>query len=848
MLASAAITDLFGAVVDGVVSRDTKLAGQPAPDTYLAAAGMLGVGAQAAVFEDALYGRAPRDRMILHPAFRVEPWALHETELHLDILAQSESLFALSNGHVGLRGNLDEGDPHGLPGSYLNGFYELRAQPYAEAGYGFPESGQTLINVTNGKLIRLLVDDEPLDVRYGRLRTHDRLLDFRAGTLSRRAEWTSPAGRTVAVTSVRLVSFTHRSIAAICYEVAPIDGPVSIVAQSELVANEQLPTPAVDPRAGASPDWPLAREDGSCSDAAGLLVYRTKRSGLCVATAMDHVVVGSPRVHVASELAADSARVSVADVLHPGERLRLVKLVAYGWSSERTVPALRDQVAAALEAARLAGWEGLLADQRRYLDDFWSRADVAIEGDAELQQAVRFALFHVLQAAARAERRAIPAKGLTGTGYDGHSFWDSETFILPVLTHTLPAAAGDALRWRHGTLPIARERARKLHLAGAAFPWRTIHGEECSGYWPAGTAAFHVDADIADAALRYVDATGDSGFERDVGVEILVETARLWRSLGHHDVHGAFRIDGVTGPDEYSAVADNNVYTNLMARRNLAGAADACSRHPDKARELGVSPEEMADWRAASEHVFVPRDSSLGVHQQAEGFTTHEVWDFAGTRPDQYPLMLHFPYFDLYRKQVVKQPDLVLAMQLCGDAFTPEEKSRNFDYYERLTVRDSSLSACTQAVLAAETGHLRLALDYAAEAALIDLQDLEHNARDGLHVASLAGTWIAVVSGFGGMRDHGGTLSFAPRLPDGLTGLSFTIVRRGLRLCVSVSAAAATYRLLDPQGVLELVHHGERVTLQGMTPVERAIPTAPQRERPEQPPGRAPRRRSPRRG
>ena len=397
--------------------------------------------------------------------------------------------------------------------------------------------------------------------------------------------------------------------------------------------------------------------------------------------------------------------------------------------------------------------------------------------------------------------------------------------------------------WRHSTLPIAREHARELHLAGAAFPWRTIHGEECSGYWPAGTAAFHVNADIADAVLRYVDATGDGRFEREVGVEILVETARLWRSLGHHDVHGSFRIDGVTGPDEYSAIADNNVYTNLMARRNLVGAADACARHQDRARELGVTPEEMADWRAAAEHVRVPYDAHLGVHPQADGFTAHEVWDFAATRGDQYPLMLHFPYFDLYRKQVVKQPDLVLAMQLCGDAFTPDEKARNFDYYERITVRDSSLSACTQAVIAAEVGHLRLALDYVAEAALMDLKDLEHNARDGLHIAALAGTWIGLVAGFGGMRDHGGMLSFAPRLPEGLSGLSFTIVRRALRLHVSIRAESGTYRLLDGRGTLELSHHGERLTLQDTTPVERPIPPAPNREPPEQPPGREPRRR-----
>jgi alpha,alpha-trehalose phosphorylase len=783
--------------------------------------------------------------VIQHPAFRVEPWALHETELNLDLLAQSESLFALSNGHVGLRANLDEGEPHGLPGTYLNGFYELRPLPYAESQFGTPESSQTLVNVTNGKLMRLLVDDEPFDVRYGTLKIHDRLLDFRAGTLTRTAEWTSPARRTVRVTSRRFVSFTHRAIVGIGYEVEPLDGPANIVVQSELVANEQLPSVAGDPRVASALESPLQSEEHLSRDEEVVLIHRTRRSGLRMAAAMEHVVSGTSKAHVATETSSDSARVVVTDVLEPGQRLRLVKLVAYGWSLERTVPALRDQVAAALAAARQTGWDGLLADQRRYLDDFWARADVELSGDPELQQAVRFALFHLLQAGARAERRAIPAKGLTGTGYDGHSFWDTETFILPVLTCTVPTAAADALRWRHSTLPAAQTRAHELGLAGAAFPWRTIHGEECSGYWPAGTAAFHVNADIADAVIRHVDATGDEAFERDIGVDILVQTARLWRSLGHHDLQGRFRIDGVTGPDEYSAIADNNVYTNLMAARNLVGAAGVCERHQDRARELDVTPEEMADWRAAADRILIPYDPRIDVHAQAEGFTDHEIWNFAGTKPDQYPLMLHFPYFDLYRKQVVKQPDLVLAMQLCGDAFTAEQKARNFDSYERITVRDSSLAACTQAVLAAEVGYLRLALDYAAEAALMDLQDLEHNARDGVHIAALAGTWIALVNGFGGMRDHAGVLSFAPRLPDGLTSLSFSIMRRGLCLRVEVLEHAATYRLTQGTGTLRILHHKEALTLTDSNPIERPIPALAPREPPTPPPGREPRRRSP---
>jgi len=782
--------------------------------------------------------------VIPHPNFAVEPWSVRETELDLTMLAQTESVFALANGHIGLRGNLDEGEPNGLPGTYLNSFYELRPLPYAESSYGNPESGQTVVNVTDGKIIRLLVDDEPFDVRYGHVIAHERTLDFRAGVLVRRAEWTSPAGTSVRVRSTRLVSLSQRAVAAILYDVEALDSPLRVVVQSELLANEPgAATPTPDPRAASVLEAPLRSEHFAHRDAGAVLLHSTKRSQLRMGAGMDHIVEGPEGTETSADSSPDVGRLTVTADLARGERLRLVKFLSYGWSSQRSVPAIRDQVAAALAEARHTGWDGLLAAQREYLDDFWGRADVELEGDTELQQAVRFGLFHTLQAGARAEQRAIPAKGLTGPGYDGHTFWDTERFVLPVLTYTAPDAARDALRWRHSTLDVARERAGQLGLNGAAFPWRTIRGQECSGYWPAGTAAFHIGADIADAVARYHAATDDDAFERDFGLELLVETARLWRSLGHHDPRGRFRIDGVTGPDEYSAIADNNVYTNLVAQLNLRAAADAVARHPRHAAELGADFEEAATWRDAARDMVIPWDEMLGVHPQSEGFTNHQVWDFENTTPDQYPLLLHFPYFDLYRKQVIKQADLVLALHVRGDAFTDEEKARDFDYYEPLTVRDSSLSACTQAVMAAEVGHLELAYDYFAEAAFMDLRDLEHNTRDGLHIASLAGAWIAAVSGFGGMRDHNGELTFAPRLPARLTRLVFRLLFRGRRLKVDVTKREATYTLLDGAS-LRIGHHGKTVTVSTNAPVSETIAPGVERPAPSQPRGREPVRRA----
>jgi alpha,alpha-trehalose phosphorylase len=778
-----------------------------------------------------------------HPCWQLDPWRVIEPELHLDMLAQMESAFALSNGHLGLRGTLDEGEPHGLPGTYLNGVYESHPLPYAEAGYGFPEDGQTVVNVTNGKLIRLLVDDEPFDVRYGTLLSHRRVLDLRAGTLTREAEWCSPAGRTVRLKTVRLVSLVHRAVAAIAWEVQAVGAPARIALQSELVTNEALPEPAdADPRLPAPIEAPLRAEFSAVHGDRVTLVHRTGASRLRVGASMDHSVEGPDGTRCSAEAEDDLGRVTVTTDLEEGSRLRLVKFMAYGWSGGRSLPAVRDQVEAALAEARHSGWEGLVQSQRQALDEFWDGADVELDGDLEVQQAVRFGLFHSLQAGARVEGRAIPAKGLTGSGYDGHAFWDTETFVLPLLTYTRPAAAGAALRWRYDTLPAACARARALGLRGAALPWRTIAGQECSAYWPAGTAAFHVAADVADAVVRYVNASGDEKFEAGPGLALLVETARLWGSLGHHEPQEGFRIDGVTGPDEYSAIADNNVYTNLMAQRNLRAAAATAERHEDAADGLGVTPEEVASWRDAADHMVVPYDEALGVHQQADGFTRHAEWNFETTGPDHYPLLLHFPYFDLYRRQVVKQPDLMLALHLCGDAFTQEEKTRNFDYYERRTVRDSSLAACTHAVVAAEVGLTELAYDYLGEAALVDLHDLHENSRAGLHIASLAGTWIAVVGGLGGMRDHGGRLSFSPRLPQDLTRLAFRMCFRGRRLGVEVTHEQVEYRITSGSP-LELGHYGERFKVSSSEPVTRTIPDPPARDRPPPPKGREPRAR-----
>jgi alpha,alpha-trehalose phosphorylase len=841
--------------------------------------------------------------LIHHESFRIHPWAIQEVGLPLEILSQSESVFSLANGNLGLRGNLDEGDPHGLTGTYLAGFYDYHPLPHAESAYGYPSIGQAIVNAPDAKLIRLLVDDEPLDVTTGSLESHSRQLDMRKGVLERSLVWTSPSGRRIKVHSSRLVSLAQKAIMAIKYSVTvlpsqtsagPGDEAVPVVVQSGLVTDALAGSQASrassstnDPRAGSYEVAPLDVEDISAQASRLAMLCRTRSSGLRAAVTVDHLVArgssgldvggqasqrarqptnesaGSSQVAIGSQVEGTRALFNAAGTLGPGESLEIVKLAAYEYSDQAEGTGLRDEVSAALVAARQAGWEGLAKEQARFLRSFWQGADVELDGDPEVQQAIRFALFHVLQSAARAERNPIPAKGLTGTGYEGHVFWDMESYVLPVLTYLYPKGAKDAIHWRHSTLKGAKDQASELGLQGAAFPWRTINGQPSSGYWPASTAAMHINADIADAVVRYVDATEDRELESDIGVELLVDTARLWASLSFFDDEGISHIDGVTGPDEYSALVDDNLYTNLMARANLLNALDVTKRHPTKAQQLRVSPEEQQLWQRAAESMHIPYDETLQVHPQDCRFTRHERFDFEHTDPSEYPLLLNRPYFELYRKQVVKQADLVMAMYTQGDVLyagmdeeqAQEQKARDFAYYEEITVRDSSLSACIQAVVATEVGQVELAWDYVREAALMDLEDLECNTSDGLHIASLAGTWTALVAGLAGMRAKSGQLSFAPRLPKALSTLALSMTYKGYPLKVSVRKDSATYELgpvplgrgslsppEDTGKALSFVisHHGTAFDLAPESSVTLQIPQAQEGPRPVQPRWREP--------
>jgi alpha,alpha-trehalose phosphorylase len=764
-------------------------------------------------------------------------WKFIEKDFYPRFLAQSETMFSLSNGYIGMRGNFDEGRPTFENGTFVNGFYESWPIVYGEEAYGFAQTGQTIVNVPDTKIIRLYVDDEPFYLPTADLLSFERVLDMKNGTLEREILWETPAGKRVSIKSRRLVSLEHRHLAAISYEVTVHNGKAPVVLSSKLVNQQGEVKDEEDPRRARGFKnrvlMPMVNYEENQRIIFG---YQTNRSKMTLACGVEHVVETECPYSFKREISEDSGKIVFSMEAQPGLPIQLTKYITYHSSRSAPPKELCGRAERTLDRAKEQGFSALLAGQRRCLDGFWKRSDVEVYVDPskrrrtreEWQQAIRFNLFHIFQAAGRAEGVGVPAKGLTGQAYEGHYFWDIEVYLLPFLIYTSPRIARNLLRFRYSMLEKARKRARELNHRGALFPWRTINGEEASAYYAAGTAQYHINADIIYAMRKYVDATGDLEFLYDEGAEMLVETARLWADLGFYSERkgGKFCIHGVTGPDEYNTVVNNNTFTNLMARENLWCAAAVVKEihqdHPERFAELvdktGLEISEIEEWHKAADNMYLPFDEKSGIHPQDDSFPDKEMWDFANTPEDKYPLLLNYHPLVIYRHKVIKQADLVLAMFLLGDEFSMDEKKRNFDYYDPLTTGDSSLSVGIQSIVSFELGYLKKANEYARYAVLMDLADVGGNVSDGVHMASMGATWMVLVYGFAGMRDYDGQLSFNPVQFEGQGRIRFPLTVRGQRIEVDMKADCTTYRLIDGDG-LNIRHRDEEVRLSPDVPL-----------------------------
>ncbi|MEW5816025.1 MAG: beta-phosphoglucomutase [Spirochaetota bacterium] len=760
-------------------------------------------------------------------AYPADVWKIREVTFDPSILARNETIFALANGYLGLRGNFEEGFLNIVNGTYLNGFYEETPIIYGEIAYGYAKNRQVMLNVADGKIIRLYVGAEPFDLSTGTIIAYERTLDLKEGILTREVCWQSPKGVQIKLKIRRLVSFSRRHIAAIDYSVTVQNSGLPLLVESSINGGVENQAAGTDPRMGAYLRKHTLSTTGKYVEGYwGALVQQTTNSGLSLACGMDHIFLqGIPGDTTGYGHLGDGGRSVSLRFTFPStgmETIRFTKFIGYCTSREYPRDELMERVRAAVAEAKEAGFDILLSEQKEYLTRFWERADVVIDGDDSLQQGIRYNIFSLLQSAGKDGRTSIAAKGLTGEGYEGHYFWDTEIYALPFFIYTHPEIARTLIRYRLNILDKARERAREMNQQGALFPWRTIGGEETSPYYPAGTAQYHINGDIVYCFRKYMHAHPDDELLLAKGAEMVFETARLWADLGDFipELGGQFCINEVTGPDEYTALVNNNTYTNLMARYNLQYGIELAellkARYPEEyariVKTIGITDAEIRLWQECAGKMRIPFDREKGIHAQDDSFLKKAVWDFASTPKDKYPLLLHYHPLVIYRYQVLKQPDVVLAQVLHPDCFSLAEKKRNFDYYDPLTTGDSSLSPCIQSIAAAELGYTEKAYRYFMRTARMDLDDIHGNVSNGVHTAAMAGTWISLVYGFAGMREAGDVLSFSPRLPEKWRQFSFKLLFRGCLIDITITGDKAVY-LLKEGPELTLRHFDGEVRL-----------------------------------
>lgn len=750
----------------------------------------------------------------------MNPYLLKEQTLQTSEIKKNETLFTLGNGHIGTRGSLEESyrSPRYTEnsGTYMNGFFESDPITYGEAAYGYAKNSQTICKLPNGKQLCFSIDGDWFSLDQGTTADHQRTFDMKQGLLIRQFTWESPAGKKVKVLIERMVSHIYPEFLISRCQITPLNFNGQIIVEHRLEYEKesaQLDDSGLqieDPRvANRKEEQRLLIENLDFQNRA-FMKLTAKHSQLSIfCTQFSKIVKGG---QMNQEINKQQECWQTQKIFEAKQSEPIELIIYTGYSSfANTETEQKQNLAKLKEQSDLVenlAWNQLLDSQIDYLNQFWHLGEVEITGDNLLQQGIYFNLYHLLQAAGKDGRTNIAAKGLTGDGYEGHYFWDTEMYMLPYFIFTQPKIAKKLLMYRYHILNNARKRAKEVGInEGALFPWRTIDGEECSAYYPAGTAQFHINGDIAYAVSLYDSVVQDDDFMIQYGIDILIETARFWYAFGDFipEKENKFCLNCVTGPDEYTALVNNNYYTNLMAQANLTAAYSKLlewkENKPDcyqKIMErLAVKPQELENWQQAAEKMYFPYDEKRQLTLQDDQMLNRAVWPFEETPADHYPLLLHYHPLTIYRYQVNKQADTILGEMLFSDRFSLEQKKRDFDYYETVTTHDSSLSKSIFGIVASEIGEDEKAYDYFMSAALMDLEDLHHNTKDGIHAANMGGTWLGLIYGFAGLRIKDNQLHFHPNIPEKWRSITFRLHFQGREIQASLTKEQTRFELLS---------------------------------------------------
>lgn len=756
-------------------------------------------------------------------------WIITEDDFDARLIKKNETLFALSNGHVGTRGSLEES--HLIPeyghseATLVNGYYDSEPIQYGEWAYGYAKNHQIVIPLPHGKHVVIEVNGTPFTLEEGTVLNHSRELNLKEGLLTRTFKWQAPSGEVIEGQFERLVSYRYPEIVAQSLTIKAVESDVPIKVSFELDELDSLGKQTAeednDPRIKAQKERRFTIENRESNEDAEFVQIQTKASDLSLWIGTS-VSASSEQLQRNTE----NQSVSFEGTIAEGNSVTFEQFTAYSeqFDSDDDAEGIYTALHIQMKTVTVLGFEKVKAQHLEDMAEFWKQSDIQIEGDDQLQLGLRFNLFHLNQAAGRDGKRNMSAKGLTGEGYEGHYFWDTEMYMLPFFIYTQPQVAKSLLSYRYTILEQARDRAREMAIQnGALFAWRTINGEEASPYYPAGTAQIHINGDIAHAVDEYVQATDDSEFKWSKGLEIVSETARFYYEWGHFDEtkEGAFVLNEVTGPDEYTALVNNNYYTNLIAQKNLLLAAkwieEALADDVKEAKlvleKIGFKESELEDWKEAADKMFFPYDEERQLSMQDDSFFSKKVWDFENTPDENHPLLLHYHPMTIYKHQVNKQADTVLAQIVFPEVFSLEQRARDYDYYEGVTTHDSSLSRSIFGIAASALDRMDKAYSYFMDTALMDLNDMQSNTKDGVHAANMGGTWMSIVTGFAGMSVVDNQLTFKPRLPKEWQALRFTIQFKGRHIRVKMTEGDTKYTLLEGDSI-EIKHFDEEIGLE----------------------------------
>lgn len=753
---------------------------------------------------------------------------LIEKGINKDNIKSNETLFALANGHLGVRGNIEESDFNkeyvDNIGTYVNGFYESSPIIYGENAYGYAKKHQIICKLPNGHIVNFAIDGEYFDFSKGTTSDHTRVLDLNEGILKRSFIWTSSVGKQVKISIERLVSQEIEELMIISYKITPINFNGKITFKNKMADGHKNDnkTKNDDPRVASISKRQFNIKINEYKDKY-FMDLTTEESGLSLWCSFDSYITCGNIINEKYCVGDNFIEKEIEVNAVKNEELNLVIALGYGkiYSDKKSRDKHLNDLELVLENAFKEGYEKIKEKHKNIMNEFWSTSNIEVEGDHNLTLGLKTNLFHIYQSAGKDGKTNIAAKGLTGDGYEGHYFWDTEMYILPFFIYTQPSIAKALLDYRYSILDASRKRARELGInKGCLFAWRTINGEECSAYYPAGTAQFHINADIAHGVRTYFQATNDEKFMENNGLEILIETARFWFEFGDYieEKNNKFCINGVTGPDEYTAIVNNNYYTNLMAKYNMSYAAQMIKEFKNNLiskelfKKLNLDENEIKNWLHASDNMYLPYDEVKEISKQDDSFLEKAIWDFENTPKENYPLLLHYHPLTIYRYQVNKQADVMLAELLFPEEFTLEQKKRDFEYYEKITTHDSSLSKSIFGIMASEIGKHEDAYKYFMDTALMDINNIQKNTCDGIHAANMGGSWMSLVYGFAGMKVINDKLSFEPRIPKEWKKVGFSITFRGNTVSVNIDGNKSYYKLTRGNN-MTILHNNEEIKL-----------------------------------